>query len=140
MIVSPRSVLVIISVLIFGLVGCTKSPTGSDFSNKLGLGTGLNPANLFQLIGEGTSFAAPATIYFRLESKDDMGGSAVKIAIAKMVGSSYVADTSFTFQNPQSYGHIFLSTFTLGSAGSYQATGVLIAGNKTVASKAFIVQ
>jgi hypothetical protein len=69
-----------------------------------------------------------------------MGGSAVKIAIAKMAGSSYVADTSFTFQNPQSYGHIFLSSFTLSTAGSYQATGVLVTGNKTIASKAFTVQ
>jgi hypothetical protein len=140
MTVLPRSLVVIISLLVFGLVGCTKSPTGSDFSNTLGLGTGLNPANLFQLSGEGTSFTAPASIYFRLESKDDMGGSAVKIAITKMAGSSYVADTSFTFQNPQSYGHIFLSSFTLSTAGSYQATGVLVTGNKTIASKAFTVQ
>jgi hypothetical protein len=136
-----RNAMFSISLLVIGFTGCTKSPTSSDFSNKLGLGTGLNPANLFQLSGEGTSFTgAPVSIYFRLESKDDMGGSAVRIAIAKMAGSSYVADTSFTFQNPQSYGHIFLSSFTLSTAGSYQATGVLVTGNKTIASKAFTVQ
>jgi hypothetical protein len=126
----------------FLAAGC--SPTkvvDSAFHNKLALGTGLNPANLFQLSGETSTFTgAPATITFRLESQDDMAGSSVTISIKKKSGSTYVADTSWSYPNPQNYGHIFLSTFIIPVTGSYEATGILVTGNKPIASTQFTVQ
>lgn len=104
------------------------------------LGTGLNASNPFLLVGEGTSFTGvPATIYFRLESADDMGGSAVNIAIGKNMSGAYLADTTINYPSIQSYGHIFLSAFTLRTIGSYRATGGLATGNKTIASVDFTV-
>jgi len=41
--------------------------------------------------------------------------------------------------NPQSTGHIFLSTFAVEVPGNYKATGILVTGNKTIASVNFVV-
>jgi hypothetical protein len=130
------------SLFLIGLAGCTKSnPASSGSKNQLTLGTGLNASNPFLLVGEGTSFTGvPATIYFRLESADDMGGSAVNIAISKKVNGSYLADTTINYPSIQSYGTIFLSAFTLQTTGSYRATGILQTGNKTIASVDFTIQ
>jgi hypothetical protein len=133
-----------ITVFLFALLmlGCTKDTTtnADQFTDKLTLGSGLNPSNLFQLAGESTSFSGPnATIYWRLESKDDMAGSAVTIRIEKLVNGSYAAAQSFPYTNPQSYGHIMLSSFTLSQTGSFRATGILTATSKTVASCEFAV-
>jgi len=121
--------------------GCKEKSTesGDEYSNKLTLGTGLNPANLFQLTGEGTNFNKNVPIFFRLESKDDMAGSAVKIKIEVKSNGTYSDHKSFDFPNPQSYGHILLSSFTLDAAGSYRASGILTAGNKSIATKEFVV-
>jgi len=118
---------------------CSKksdSTSSPEFTNKLTLGTGLNPSNLFQLTGEGTSFSTSATIYFRLESADDMAGSAVRLKIDQQDGTSVF---SRDYPSPSSYGNIFLSNFTLPRAGSYVATGILVTGLKTVASINFTV-
>lgn len=121
--------------------GCNEKSTesGDEYSNKLTLGTGLNPANLFQLTGEGANFNKNVPIFFRLESKDDMAGSAVKIKIEVKSNGTYGDHKSFDYPNPQSYGHILLSSFTLDAAGSYRATGILTAGNKSIATKEFVV-
>lgn len=118
-------------------VSCQKKDASDEFSNSLKLGTGLNPSNLFQLTGEGTSFTKLTPVYFRLESKDDMAGSMVRLHI---VGSSVAYDENWDFNNPQSYGHIFLSSFTLTEAGTYTVTGILVASSKTVASVTFTIQ
>ncbi|MCX6242197.1 MAG: hypothetical protein NTX43_10365 [Bacteroidetes bacterium] len=132
-----RALFTILS-LVF-LLGCSKSSTDStsEFSNSLTFGTGLNPSNLFQLTGVGTVFQHGSTIYFRLESQDDMGGSTVKIQINKSDGSAY---NSFTFTNPQSYGHILLSSFSIPDVGAYTAIGILVTGSKTVASSPLTIQ
>jgi len=130
-----KIIFVIIGVLL--LFSCKKSSDTSEFSNSLQFGTGLNPNNLFELTGVGTVFAKSTTIYFRLESEEDQGGSSVKIQINKGDGTIY---NSFTFPSPQSYGHIFLSSFSIPDAGSYTAYGILVTGNKTVASQSLTIQ
>lgn len=112
-----------------------ESPSSSEFSNKLALGTGMNG---FNLNGEATSFTmigSSITLYFRLESKDDMAGSNVQIKIEKSTTSGYSHQQTFTFEATQSYGHIMLSGFshTFGK-GEFRASGILANGNKFVAS------
>jgi hypothetical protein len=128
---------VILSGLI--LVACSKKSedTTSEFSNSLKFGTGLNPSNLFLLTGEGTVFPKLTSIYFRLESQDDMAGSAVKIQVNKSDGSIY---NSYTFPSIQSYGHIYLTSFSIPDAGNYTATGILVTGNKTIATQSLTIQ
>ena len=123
-------------LIAMAVVSCSKKSTSSEFSNKLTLGTGINPNNLFELTGAGTSFTAPAVLYFRLESAVDMGGSTVRIKIDQTDGTPI---SSQDYTNPQSYGHIFLSYFTITRTGSYVATGILVTGLKTVASINFTV-
>jgi V8-like Glu-specific endopeptidase len=121
-------------------VSCSKksdSTTTTEFSNKITLGTGLNPSNLFELTGVGTTFTAGTVIYFRLESAADMGGSDIRIQIDNQDGTPYT--TVPDFDNPQSYGHIFISGFAIPDAGSYKATAILVTGLKTVASINFVL-
>jgi len=47
--------------------------------------------------------------------------------------------SSQDYPNSQSYGHILLSMFTVTRAGNYTATGILVNGNKTIASVNFVV-
>jgi hypothetical protein len=126
-------------VIIVLASACKKKDAAAtdEFSNSLKLGTGMNASN-FTLTGEGTSFTPLSTIYFRLESKDDMAGSPVLVNIS-LAGSSVVI-THFDYPSLQSYGHLYLSAFAIPIAGSYVATGVLTTGNKTIASVNFTVQ
>ena len=133
-----KVILFILSCLF--LVACSKKSsdsTTSEFSNSLTFGTGLNQANLFQLTGTGTTFPKSTPIYFRLESQDDNAGSPVRIIISKGDGTLY---TLFDFTNPQSYGHIFLSNFSIPDAGNYTATGILKTGNKIIATSPLTIQ
>jgi hypothetical protein len=120
------------------VTGCAKksSDTTNSYSNSLQLGTGISTANYSDLTGVATSFYANAFIYFRLESADDQGGSQIKIQIDKQDGTSY---NSYTYPSPQGYGHIFLSYFNIPDPGNYKATGIIVTGNKTVASLNFSV-
>ncbi len=129
----------IIFLVISGLllVACSKKSEDSEFSNSLAFGTGLNPSNLFELVGQGTIFPASSTIYFRLESQEDMAGSSVMIKLNHLDGSLY---NSYTFPSIQSYGHIYLTGFSVPDAGSYTAIGILVTGNKTVASQSLTIQ
>ena len=137
----------VISIFIIIASGCKKDSSnpssGNDqYSNKLTLGTGVDYSR-FLITGEGTSFfkiGGTTQIYWRLESANDMAGSTVNIKIEKQSGSTFVNDTSFTFTNPQSYGHITISSLTISKTGNFRATGLLINGNTTVASKEFSIQ
>ena len=118
---------------------CTKkesSDSTSEFTNKIELGTGIDPSNYFNLTGIGTTFSSTANIYFRLESKDDMGGSAVKIQVMRSNGILYNA---WDYPNPQSYGHILISAFKIAEAGNFTVTGILVNGSKTIASIAVVI-
>jgi hypothetical protein len=111
-----------------------------QYSNKITLGTGMSG---FNITGEATTFyliGGSLNIYWRLESKDDMAGSQVRILISKSISSTYQTIDTIDYNNPQSYGHIMLSSYphTYG-AGSFKATGILLTGSKTIASKEYIV-
>jgi hypothetical protein len=121
--------------------GCKKDDASStqadQFANKLTLGTGISG---FTIINESTTFYRvinSATVYWRLESAVDMAGSAVTIKIDKPSGSPY---QSLSFSNPQSYGHIMLSSMAIPDTGTFRATGILTATNSTVASIDFVVR
>ncbi|MCX6143542.1 MAG: hypothetical protein NTZ35_09995 [Ignavibacteriales bacterium] len=136
---------ILTAVLLMSLLaGCKKddASTNSDqFTDNLKLGTGIN-ASAMTVSGETTTFIGTPNnmIYWRLESKDDMAGSSVTIKIEKNVSGTFSTVQSYPFPNPQSYGHIMLSSFPWSTAGSYRATGILTTGNKTVATRDFTVQ
>jgi hypothetical protein len=137
-----RTVFYLLLGICFASLNCNKNPSNanSGYSNQLTLGTGMSG---FTLINQGTTFTrlgTNVTIYFRLESAGDMAGSNVTILVEKNSSGTWSNYNSFTFTNPQSYGHILLSSFTMPDAGSFRATGILAAGNVTVASIEFAVQ
>jgi len=124
-------------VVILITSGCTKSDSSTDeFSNSLKLGTSINGSN-FTLNGEGTVFQRGTTICFRLESKDDIAGSTVRIAINEIGTNVY---ENHDYPSVQNYGHISMSSFSVANPGNYTATGILTTGNKTVASINFTIQ
>jgi hypothetical protein len=137
----------IIALLIIIVSGCKKDssdPTSGNnqYSNKLTLGTGVDYSK-FLITGEGVSFykaGGSVQIFWRLESANDMAGSNVNIKIEKQSGGTFISDTTITYPNPQSYGHIMISSFTFSKTGNFRATGILINGNTSVASKEFSVQ
>jgi hypothetical protein len=133
---------ILLSCFILIISGCKKdeNPASADeYSNKLTLGTGIGE-NGFQLNGEATTFTgANNPIYFRLESQTDMEGSQIRIRLEKNSGSGFVFYNDYTFNNPQSYGHIFLSSFKTGQTGSYKATGIIVSKNLEVASLQFTI-
>jgi len=137
-----NKIMIPLIILVLFFSGCDESdsPTSTDqFTNKLTLGTGMDG---FTITGETTNFSLAGgyvTIFWRLESSADMAGSNVNIVIHDLSSSSTVNDFTFTFTNPQSYGHIMLSSFRFSNSGSFKATAILVNGNSTVASKDFFV-
>jgi hypothetical protein len=136
--VAAASLLLLAIALVSGC-GSTTSP-GDSFTDSLTLGTGVSG---FTIVGPTTSFTrtiASVNIYWRLESNADMAGSAVKIRVDKLDGGAYAPFDSSTYANPQSYGHIMLSSFNWTAAGSFRAAGILTATGRTVATREFTVQ
>lgn len=132
-----KNVIFILFTLAVISSGCKKSEDStSEYNNKIELGTGLDPSNSFILTGVGTTFASTATIYFRLESQDDMAGSIVKIQVMNSDGTLYNA---WEYPNPQSYGHIMVSSFRIAETGNYTVSGILVTGNKTIASISVVI-
>jgi hypothetical protein len=130
-----RNIAVIIAGLLL-LAGCHKSLDTPGYSNTLTLGTGLNPTDVSVVIGVGTSFSKSAPIYFKLESQRDISGSTVRIQVTRENGTFY---NNFDFINTPESGHVFISNFTITDAGSFKVTGILMTGNKTVASRLITV-
>lgn len=118
---------------------CEKDNNSNQFTNKLTLGTGMNG---FNLTGEGSVFyqvGGSVMIYFCLESAEDMKGRSVVLDFYTAGGSLV---NTITRANPQSYGHILLSSFEwLGEKGNFKVKGSLIdsTGNKLIASKDFTI-
>jgi hypothetical protein len=139
-----RKGLLVVSLAVISLFWCSPTKSDNAFSNKLTLGTGLSSANPFNLTGVGISFPGgallPLTLYWRLESSDDMAGSNVTIEIKKLSNATYSSYKSQTYPSAQNYGHIMVSSISIDSAGSFRATGILVTGNKTVSSIDFTVQ
>ena len=126
-------------LIALAVISCSKksdNATETQYSNKLTLGTGFSTTNFFELTGVGTTFPDSTNIYFRLESADDMGGSAVRLIIEQQDGTPI---SSQDYPNPQSYGHILISNFSITRTGNYKATGILVTGLKTVATVDFTI-
>jgi len=130
-------------MVFFTAAGCNKS---SISSLTLGTGTiGFTIAGRtgkgFTITGETTSFTgSPVTIFWRLESREDMKGSTVDIVIEEKTNNGYVTRNTFNYPALQSYGHIMVSSFNHDfGKGSFRATGKLTDNNKTVASKVYTV-
>lgn len=137
------SVLLVLALL---GTGCKKDDestnAGDTYTNKLTLGTGAN-YQTFSLTGETTTFTrvgGTISIFWRLESAADMGGSGISIKVEKNTSGTLSAFATYPYSNPQNYGHIVLSSFSMTAAGSYRATGILTANNTSVASVDFTVQ
>ena len=111
-----------LGLLSFCLAAGCGGGSSSDFKNELSFGTGL-AGNGFDLAGENTTFSLAllgpaAQIYFRLESAEDMAGRAVRLYLDSV--------TNKDFTNPQSYGHILLSAFTITNPGTYTVQAYLV--------------
>ncbi len=127
-----------IGILIISLISCSVDGLfgSSDFRNRLTFGTGVDSADPYQLAGETDSFSnTRRPIYWRLESEDDMEGSAVIIELEKLDDGDYHRPFRFRFDNPQSHDHIMVANFYWGLTGRYIATAILEDGNKVIASK-----
>jgi hypothetical protein len=141
-----RSTMMIVALtLVVALTGCKKDDSSTNpadqYTNKLTLGTGMNTSN-FTLTGEGSTFtrtSGMAMIYYRLESANDFGGAGISIKIEKQSGSSYTTVGTYPYSNPQNYGHIIMSAFTVTDAGTFRATGLITATSAAVASTTFTV-
>lgn|SRR5512145_1396010 len=112
----------LVSFLLVGVSGCTDKDT-SEFKDQLTFGSALGPTG-FDLINEGTSFSLASTdggtLWFKLESAQDMGGRAVRL----YVNNGTYATKDYT--NPQSYGHMLLSSFRITDTGSFSVKGLLV--------------
>ena len=115
--------LCVFAFLLVGTSGCGSSKSSdSEFSDSLTFGTSLGGTG-FDLIGEGTSFSVATTtgtLWFKLESSADMAGRAVRL---------YINDGTYAtkdYTNPQSYGHILLSSFRITDTGAFTVKGYLV--------------
>lgn len=124
---NKRIIFIMLTMII--AVACAKKDETS-FSNSLTFGTGVNASN-FTLTGISDSFPSETSVNFRLESESDMGGSMVRISF---INNSTGVETFYDRPATQDYGHIMISNFYGLNVGSYTATGILVTGNKIVAT------
>lgn len=123
-------------------LGLLVAACGGDdsFIDSLTLGTGMDAQN-FELTGEIYTFSDGDTVYFRLESAADMGGSDVEIKIEQQLLGGTQEIATLPFDNPQSYGHILISSFLHNyGPGNFRAIGMLVTGNLTVATVEYSVE
>jgi hypothetical protein len=118
-----KAFLFVMFTYIFFLGACSGGG-GSNYKNSLTFGTGIG-GNGFALVGESTTFSvglmgSTGQIYFKLESADDMAGRAVRLYI------SHGTYDQKDYPNPQSYGHILLSSFRITDVGTFPVEGVLV--------------
>jgi len=107
------------------LLGACGGGSNSNYKNSLTFGTGIGGTG-FDLIGESTTFSvgllgSTGQIWFKLESADDMAGRAVRL---------YFNDGTYQqkdYTNPQSYGHILLSSFRITDTGTFAVKAYLVA-------------
>jgi hypothetical protein len=132
-------------ILIMG--GCKKeenTPTAvtNPYKNKLTLGTGADLEN-FLITGQTTTFSLSSgapSIYWRLETENDMAGSDIQLNIDKLINGTPTAFTQYKYNNPQTYGHVFISMFSIKEAGTYKITAILVTGAVTIATQTFTLQ
>ncbi|MBI5838150.1 MAG: hypothetical protein HZB25_13005 [Candidatus Eisenbacteria bacterium] len=134
------AVALILSLLML-LAGCddATNPSNDTFTDKLTLGTGMSG---FNITGETTAFhiaAASVTIYWRLESNLDIGGSQVRIRMESISGGVYTPVDSASYGNPQTYGHIMVSSYPWTRTGAFRAVGIIQSTGRVVGTKEFAV-
>jgi hypothetical protein len=104
----------VLAIVLLG--GCEPgAPSVDSFSDSLTFGTGIG-GNGFDLVGEDTTFSLQdlvgGRLSFRLESEADIDSRFVRL---------YFNDISnVDFSAPQTYGHIFLSSFPVLYPGTYR--------------------
>lgn len=136
---------IVLFALMLTFVSCKKeeaATTASQFADKLTLGTGMSG---FVINGETATFTknpsnSLASIYWRLECKDDYGNQGARLQIDKSVGGVF---QPYTTANPpvlQDYGHIYVNGPVNIAVGTYRATGIHIGTSRTVAVVNFVVQ
>lgn len=115
-----------IIALVFLLSACNKEETDT-WTNGLTFGTGMNG---FELTGEAVRLPA-GTLYFRLETQDDMAGSPVRILVRNLfTQEEYI----YNYEALQSYGHLYLGPLALPETGNFTAEGILTERNISIAT------
>lgn len=117
----------LITSLFFVTNGCSKTDDVDNWKNALSFGTGMNG---FDLTGESDRLPH-GTIYFRLETMDDMAGSAVRIIITNSVTQE---QHIYNYDALQSYGHLYLGPVALPETGNFTAEGKLTEKNISIAT------
>lgn len=117
----------LITSLFFVTNGCSKTDDIDNWKNELSFGTGMNG---FDLTGESDRLPH-GTIYFRLETMDDMAGSAVRIIITNSVTQE---QHIYNYDALQSYGHLYLGPVALPETGNFTAEGKLTEKNISIAT------
>lgn len=117
----------LIITLFFITAGCGKTDDADKWNNALSFGTGMNG---FDLTGESDRLPH-STIYFRLETMDDMAGSPVRIIITNIVTQE---QHIYNYDALQSYGHLYLGPVALPETGNFTAEGKLTEKNISIAT------
>jgi hypothetical protein len=125
-------------------VGCKKddesATAGDQYADKLTIGGGMSGFNITAETSTFTRVGGNASLYWRLECKDDYGNQGAKLQIDKNVGGTYTAYRTITPPVLQDYGHIYVNgPVSIDAAGTYRATGTHIASGRVVATKEFTV-
>jgi hypothetical protein len=135
--------LLFICTSILFIASCSSDKTTSAvYTDSLTLGTG----NIgWTITGETTSFINNPgenglTVYYRIETKDDMKGSNINLEIEQNTGSGFEQVHISLLNNPSHSGHIVVSSFihTFG-AGNFRAKARLLATSQVVAVKEYSV-
>jgi hypothetical protein len=135
------SILFLISF--FSVTSCGNDKTVSAvYSDSLILGTGNIGWNIE---GESTSFindtsTSGMTIYFKVESEEDLKGSYINLEIEKNTSDGYDQVLIHLCSNPSFTGHIIVSSFihTFGQ-GQFRATARMLSNSKVIAVKEYSV-
>ncbi len=102
----------LIAIVVAGaLTACGDEDT---FTNRLAFGTGISGTG-FTLTGEAKTFSLSAlggrTLWFRLESKEDIDGRFVRLYFDDL--------TNKDFTPPQPNGHLLLANFAVTNTGTF---------------------
>ncbi len=111
-----KNILFVLTLLLL-TAGCDKEET-TTWKNALSFGTGTNG---FNLTGEALTLPH-GTLYFRLETQDDMSGSPVRIVVRNVVTQQ---EFVYNYEALQSYGHLYVGPMALPETGNFTAEGIL---------------
>ncbi|MDP2983836.1 MAG: hypothetical protein Q8O92_10965 [Candidatus Latescibacter sp.] len=134
----------IFCIILFLISACSSDKTTSSiiYTDSLVLGIGISGWNI---VGESSTFINnPAesgiTIYYRIESKDDLKGSNLEFDIYRNTSSGFELIHIIPIINTYYTAHILVGSFihTWG-AGSFKASIRLINTNQVIGVKEFTV-